>query len=143
MSIDEKQLAASQAWGDGLIAISKAFDTEDTEAARALAVAVFGRFIRSLSSARSYSNRPYRIWSSNLFAPTKTVHSPILSAMMTPIRKMAVSLKGWREVTSQTAACRVDGDVAMWMGWVDFTDGDGAACASIKAGAIKKRSTAH
>ena len=34
-------------------------------------------------------------------------------------------LRGWREVTSETAASFMDGQVAMWMGSVSFIDKDG------------------
>jgi hypothetical protein len=34
-------------------------------------------------------------------------------------------LKGWRSVVSETAASFIQGDVAMWMGRVTFTDKNG------------------
>ena len=34
-------------------------------------------------------------------------------------------LKSWREVSSQTSSVFVEGEVAMWMGWVTFTDRNG------------------
>ena len=34
-------------------------------------------------------------------------------------------IKYWRKVDFETSAIFTDGDVAMWMGWVTFTDKDG------------------
>jgi len=34
-------------------------------------------------------------------------------------------LKSWRNVTYETLSCFIEGDVAMWMGWVFFTNKDG------------------
>ena len=34
-------------------------------------------------------------------------------------------IKGWRSVVSETVASFIQGDVAMWMGWVTFIDKNG------------------
>ena len=47
-------------------------------------------------------------------------------------------IKGWRSVTSQTAAYFIEGDVAMWMGRVDMTDKDGQVTTVDKSFGYKK-----
>ena len=34
-------------------------------------------------------------------------------------------IKGWRSTTSETAASFINGDVAMWMGWILIQDKNG------------------
>ncbi|MDP6219471.1 MAG: phosphoribosyl-AMP cyclohydrolase, partial [Alphaproteobacteria bacterium] len=34
-------------------------------------------------------------------------------------------LKSWRDVSSDTASFFIEGDLALWMGWVRFTDRHG------------------
>jgi len=124
MSITKTELTeARKIWGDALVAISKAYDTEGIEAATKLANA-------ALDGAYGYSLGPV------LFKPTMTSGEKTFR----PTREGALSyfvgqnslfpdtgfaLKGWRSVESETAACFIEGNVALWMGWVTFTDKDG------------------
>ncbi|MEM1345584.1 MAG: phosphoribosyl-AMP cyclohydrolase [Pseudomonadota bacterium] len=138
MAITETELAAARtAWGDALIAISKAYEGEGIEAARATAEGV-------LDAAYGYTLGPV------LFKPT------LASGEQTfrPTRKGALSyfvghdseypgdggfgIKGWRSVTSETAAHFTEGDVAMWMGWVTMTDKDGQITKVDKSFGYKK-----
>ena len=126
MTITERDLeAAVSAWGEGLIAVAKAYEADGIDGARDVAGAV-------LDAAYGYALGPV------LFKPT------LASGEQTfrPTREGALSyfvghsesyptdggfgLKGWREVTSETAASFIEGDVAMWMGRVVMTDKDGA-----------------
>ena len=138
MSIDEKQLAAArQAWGDGLVAISKAFDADGIKAARALA-------LDALDTLYGFEFGPI------LFKPTlsggaQTFRTDKDGALAYFVghsdaypQDGGFGLKGWRSVTSETAACFIDGDVAMWMGWVDFTDKDGGHVRVDKSWGYKK-----
>ena len=123
--IDEQDLKRARvAWGEALIAISKAYDSDGIDAARALAGDV-------LDAAYGYNLGPV------LFKPTLSGGPQTFR----PTRKGALSyfvahdpdypddngfgLMGWRTVTSETAASFVEGDVAIWMGWVIMTDKDG------------------
>ncbi|MEM7300661.1 MAG: phosphoribosyl-AMP cyclohydrolase [Pseudomonadota bacterium] len=125
MPISEDDLAkARTVWGDGLIAIAKAYDDAGIEGARPVAEGV-------LDAAYGYNLGPV------LFKPT------LASGAQTfrPTRKGALSyfvghdeeypldggfgLKSWRHVTSETAASFVEADVALWMGAVVMTDKDG------------------
>ena len=125
MSITEPELdTARSAWGDGLIAISQAFDDDGIDAARSVAE-------RVVDDAYGYALGPV------LFKPTMASGDQTFR----PTRKGALAyfvghdpdfpldggfgLRGWREMSSVTAASFVEGDVAMWMGWVILTDKDG------------------
>ena len=114
--ITEQELAdARTAWGDALIAISKAFEDGGIEAAREVANS-------ALDAAYGYNLGPV------LFKPTMASGEQTFR----PTRDGALSyfvghteeypldggfgLKGWRKVESKTSASFIQGDVAMWMG---------------------------
>ena len=124
-AITEQELTeARQIWGDALVAISKAFDTDGIESATAVANG-------AIDAAYGYNLGPV------LFKPTMASGEQTFR----PTREGALAyfvghdsgypfdggfgIKGWRTVVSETAATFIDGDVAMWMGWVTFTDKDG------------------
>ena len=125
MPITESELAAARsAWGFGLLAISKAYEADGIDGARAVAS-------RVLDEIYGYDLGPV------LFKPTMASGEQTFR----PTKRGALSyfvghdpeypldggfgLKGWRDVRSETAASFIDGDVAMWMGWVTMTDKDG------------------
>ena len=99
-------------------------DTEGIDAARSVAEQV-------IDSAYDYDSGPV------LFKPTMASGEQTFR----PSRAGALSyfvahdpaypldggfaLKSWRSVRSQTSASFIDGDVAMWMGWMFMTDNDG------------------
>ena len=125
MAIVETDLAeALQAWGDGLVAVSEAYDADGIEAARPIAADM-------LDDLYAFDQRPV------LFKPTLASGDQTFR----PTKQGALSyfvahdaeypldggfaLKSWRSCRSETAASFIDGDVAMWMGWVTVTDKDG------------------
>ena len=125
MSIDESDLeAAREAWGNGLVAIAKAYEADGIDGARPVASDI-------LDAAYGYVLGPV------LFKPTMASGEQTFR----PTKQGALSyfvghdpefpldggfgLKGWREVRSETAATFIEGDVAMWMGWMIMTDKDG------------------
>ncbi|MGF1463991.1 MAG: phosphoribosyl-AMP cyclohydrolase [Maricaulaceae bacterium] len=137
-SITEDELAgARKVWGDALVAIAKAYEANGIEGATAEAEA-------ALDGAYGYNLGPV------LFKPT------LASGEQTfrPTREGALSyfvghnpaypkdggfgIKGWRTVETQTAASFIQGDVAMWMGWVIMTDKDGAVTKVDKSWGYKK-----
>ncbi|MEM8571679.1 MAG: phosphoribosyl-AMP cyclohydrolase [Pseudomonadota bacterium] len=138
MPITDAEIAqARTAWGDALIAISKTFEADGIDGARPLAESV-------LDSAYGYNLGPV------LFKPT------LASGEQTfrPTKKGALSyfvahdpdypldggfgIKGWREVRSETSATLIEGDIAMWMGWVYFTDKNGDLTKVDKSWGYKK-----
>ncbi|MEO0463443.1 MAG: phosphoribosyl-AMP cyclohydrolase [Pseudomonadota bacterium] len=138
MPITEDDLAAARtAWGDALIAISKTYEADGIDAARALASDV-------LDAAYGYNMGPV------LFKPTLASGEKTFR----PTKEGALAyfvghddnypldggfgLKGWREVVSETSASFIEGDVGMWMGWVTFTDKDGGVTKVDKSWGYKK-----
>ena len=137
-AITEQELTeARKIWGDALVAISTAYDEEGIEPATALANG-------ALDAAYGYNLGPV------LFKPT------LASGEQTfrPTREGALSyfvghndeypgdggfgLKSWRKVESETSASFIQGDVAMWMGWVTFTNKDGNVTKVDKSWGYKK-----
>ena len=137
-SITEQELADARTnWGNALVGISQAFDSDGIEAATELAN-------QALDTAYAYHLGPV------LFKPT------LASGEQTfrPTREGALSyfvghndnfpldggfgLKGWRQVESQTAASFIQGDIAMWMGRVTFTDKNGDVTVVDKSWGYKK-----
>ena len=138
MPITEANLAtARQAWGDTLIAISKAYESDGIHVARSLAGDI-------LDTAYGYDLGPV------LFKPTLASGNQTFR----PTREGALAyfvghdaaypldsgfgIKGWREVTSETAAHFIEGDVALWQGAVNCIDKDGKVTRVDKSFGYKK-----
>ena len=136
--ITEQELnEARQIWGDALVAISSAYDDRGIEAATELAN-------QALDAAYGYNLGPV------LFKPTlasgEQTFRPTREGALAyfvghnseyPLDK-GFGLKSWRTVVSETSATFVQGDVAMWMGWVTFTDKDGNVTKVDKSWGYKK-----
>ena len=138
MPITEAELAnARQIWGDALIAIAKAFESDGIDGAREVANG-------ALDAAYGYNLGPV------LFKPTlasgeKTFRPTRDGALAYFVGHSAdypldggFAIKGWREVVSETSASFIEGDVAMWMGWVTMTDKDGQVTKVDKSWGYKK-----
>jgi len=136
--ITEHQLTqARENWGNALVAISKAYEDGGIEAATDIAN-------QALDSAYGYNLGPV------LFKPTlsggeQTFRPTRAGALAYFVGQndeypldVGFALKGWREVVSETSASFIQGDVAMWMGWVTFTDKDGNVTKVDKSWAYKK-----
>ncbi|MEO0574682.1 MAG: phosphoribosyl-AMP cyclohydrolase [Pseudomonadota bacterium] len=138
MSITEADLQAARvAWGDALIAIAKAYEADGIEGAKALADGV-------LDAAYGYNLgpvlfKPTLASGEKTFRPTK---EGALSYFVGHNDKFPLDsgfgIKGWREVTTETSASFIEGDVAMWMGWVIMTDKDGQVTKVDKSWGYKK-----
>ncbi len=125
MTISEKDLEIARGnWGDGLVAVSMAFEAGGIDQARAVASDI-------LDAAYGYDLGPV------LFKPTlsggpqtfRTKKEGALSYFVGHDpdypQDGGFGIKGWRKVTSVTAASFIQGDVAMWMGWFTMTDKNG------------------
>ncbi len=136
--ITEQELTeARKIWGDALVAVSEAFDESGIEAATEIAN-------QAIDAAYGYNLGPV------LFKPTLASGDQTFR----PDRVGALSyfvghnddypldggfgLKSWRNVVSETSASFIQGDVAMWMGWVTFTDKDGNVTKVDKSWGYKK-----
>ena len=138
MPITEADLSkARQAWGDALVAISKTYESDGVDAARALAGDV-------LDTAYGYILGPV------LFKPTlasgEQTFRPTKEGALAyfvghddayPLDR-GFGIMGWRACSSETVATFVDGDVAMWMGRVSLTDKDGQVTSVDKSWGYKK-----
>lgn len=136
--ITEQELAeARKIWGDALVAVATAYDEKGIDAATDAAN-------QALDGAYGYNLGPV------MFKPTLASGEKTFR----PTRDGALSyfvghnddypldggfgLKGWRKVESETSACFIQGDVAMWMGWVICTDKDGGVTKVDKSWGYKK-----
>ena len=138
MPITETELAqARKVWGDALIAISKAYEADGIDAARAVAEG-------ALDAAYGYNLgpvlfKPTMASGDQTFRPTR--HGALAYFVGHDAeypRDGGFGIKGWREVTSETSASFVEGDVAIWMGWVIMTDKDGQVTKVDKTFGYKK-----
>ena len=115
---------ARQAWGDGLVAISEAFDTDGITTARNLADRLLDELYGFELGPVLF--KPTMASGEQTFRPSK---AGALSYFVAHDSDYPLdggfALKSWRKVTTDTAASFVEGDVAMWMGWMHFTDKDG------------------
>ena len=130
-------LAAQQAWGNALVQISRDYETGGIQAATATANAV-------LDAAYGYNLGPV------LFKPTLTVAPQTFRTTREGALAYFVgnnpafpddtgfALKGWRSVSVQNAAIRIDGDNAQTMGKVRLTDRTGAVTEVDKTWGYKK-----
>lgn len=137
-SITEAEIEkARESWGNALIEISIAFEERGIEAARTLASDAIDRVY-------GYCNGPV------LFKPTmasgKQTFRPTKDGALAyfvghsdeyPLDG-GFGIKGWRKVDSETSECFIDGDIAMWMGWVTFTDKNGSVTKVDKSWGYKK-----
>jgi len=136
--ISEDDLAAARAaWGEGLVAIAMTFEADGIDGARRVAGDV-------LDAAYGYTLGPV------LFKPTlsggaqtfRTTRKGALSYFVGSDPEYpddnGLAIQGWREVRSETAASFIEGDVAMWMGWVYFTNKDGQTTKVDKTFGYKK-----
>ena len=124
MSITESELDAARAGWEMLSSRFLALDEDGFDAARAVAE-------QMLNDAYGYGFGPV------LFKPTmasgeqtfRSTKNGALSYFVGHDNDFPLDggfgLKGWRAMRSVTAASFIEGDVAMWMGWVILTDKDG------------------
>ena len=122
MTITETELAeARAAWGNGLVAISTAYDEDGgIKAARAIADDVLDRLygfefgpilFKPTLSGGAQTFRTDKPGTLSYFVG----HNPDFP------QDTGFGLKSWRKVASETSSFFVEGDVAIWMGWVFFT----------------------
>ncbi len=137
-NITESEVTAAQrAWGDALVAISKAYETGGRGAASELASKV-------LDDAYGYNLGPV------LFKPTlteapqtfRTTKEGALAYFVGGNKDYpndsGFALKGWTKVEIKNAAIHINGDVASTMGNVMITNKDGSVTTVDKTWKFKK-----
>ena len=125
MPIQEKDLSNARiAWGDGLIKISKTFETEGIEGATSVASDMIDKLY--FFDFGEVLFKPTLSGGSQTFRPTKEgALSYFVGHNSSYPNDNGFGIKFWRKVSSETSAVFIDDTVAMWMGWVTFTDRDG------------------
>ena len=124
MPITESELTKARThWGDSLVSVSMAHEEGDIENVRDMAG-------NMLDKIYGYNSGPV------LFKPTlasgeeafRTTRKGALSYFVGNDADFPLdggfALKGWREIKSRTKASFIEGNIAMWAGWVEFTDKD-------------------
>ena len=138
MTITQGEIAqALVTWGDGKIAISRAFEEGGIDAARKVTSV-------NLDAYYGYNLGPV------LFKPTMA--SGVQTFRPTKAGALAYfcghskdypldngfAIMGWRACNSTTSATFLEGDIAMWMGWIRLTDKDGSVTTVDKSFGYKK-----
>ena len=112
-------------WGDGLIAISQAYEDSGINAARTVAEKTLDRLYGFELGPVLF--KPTLSGGSQTFRPTKT---GALSYFIGHDPKYpddsGFGIKFWRSVKPEKSATFIQNNVAMWMGWVSFIDKDKA-----------------
>ena len=124
MPILEQDLSnARAAWGDGLLKISKSFETQGIKSATSVASEIidnlygfnFGKVLfKPTLSGGSQTFRSTKEGALSYFVGHNTAYP----------NDSGFGIKFWREINSDTSAFFIDETVAMWMGWVTFIDRD-------------------
>lgn len=127
------------AWGDGKIAISKAFEDAGIDAARRVASAHLDRVYGYDLGPVLF--KPTMASGQQTFRPTKAGALAYFCGHSEDYPLDAgFAIRGWRKMQSDTSAEFIDGDVAMWMGWVSLTDRNGETTTVDKSFGYKKDS---
>ena len=125
MPISEKDVFdARTAWGNGLIEISKTFETEGIEMARKVA----GKMLDTLYGydLGQVLFKPTLSGGSQTFRPTKEGALSYYTGQNSIYPDdVGFGVKPWREFSSNTSAIFIDDTVAMWMGSFTLIDRDG------------------
>ena len=138
MIIDEKEISeARNSWGEGLIAISNAFESGGIDQATLVANDILDRLygfelgpilFKPTQSGGEQTFRHNKEGALSYFVGHNSKY-PLDSGF---------GLKFWREVKSETSSLRVDKDIAMWMGWVFLTNKEGDLIKVDKSWGYKK-----
>ena len=125
MPISEEDLFdVRTAWGNGLIEISKTFETEGIEMATSVASDMidnlygfnFGKVLfKPTLSSGSQTFRPTKEGALSYFVGHNSAYP----------NDSGFGIKFWREINSVTSAIFIDDTLAMWMGSVTLIDRDG------------------
>ena len=134
---EEDLTKARVAWGDGIIAISKAYEEQGIQKATATANLI-------LDNLYGFDFGPI------LFKPTlsggiqtfRSNKEGVLSYFIGNNSKFpsdnGFGIKFWRKIESETSSIFINENVAMWMGWVTLTDKDGGIVKVDKSWGYKK-----
>ncbi|ANB33312.1 hypothetical protein M2324_003689 [Rhodovulum sulfidophilum] len=141
MTITEDDIKqALVTWGNGKIAISKAFEEGGIEAAGKVASA-------NLDAYYGYNLgpvlfKPTMASGEQTFRPTKAGALAYFCGHSSEYpRDNGFAIMGWRAMQHINSATFLQGDVAMWMGWIRLTNRHGAITTVDKSFGYKKDDT--
>jgi len=140
MITSQDLLAARTIWGEQKVAISKAFEQRGLDAARAVAMthldANYGYDLGPVMF------KPTMASGEQTFRPTKAGALAYFCGYSNeyPL-DTGFAIRGWRAMESVTSATFIQGDVAMWMGWIKLTNKDGSVTTVDKSFGYKKDGT--
>ena len=122
MSISEQDiLDAISAWGNGLVEISKAFENEGIVQATSVAENMLDRLYGFNLGPVLF--KPTLSGGIQTFRPTREAAlSYFVGQNPAYPQDSGFGIKFWRKVRAEASAVFIDERVAMWMGWVTFTD---------------------
>lgn len=122
MEILEKDVFfAIDAWGSGIIEISKTYELSGFEQARDVADYMLDKLYGFHLGPVLF--KPTLSGGHQTFRQTKEgALSYFVGHNSDFPRDTGFGIKYWREVKPETAGLFIDGSVAMWMGWVTFLD---------------------
>ena len=138
MNITQDEIAqALMTWGNGKIAISKAFEEGGIDAARAVASANIDAYYGYNLGPVLF--KPTMASGAQIFRPTKAGALAYFCGHSEeyPLDN-GFAIMGWRACESTTSATFVQGDIAMWMGWIRLTNKDGSITTVDKSFGYKK-----
>ena len=138
MTINENELAdARVAWGNGMIAISKAYEKSGIDDATIVANEM-------LDQLYGFEFGPV-LFKPTLSGGSQTFRSNKEGALSYFIGNnpkypldSGFGIKFWREVKSETSSTFVEENIAMWMGWVTLIDKKGDRVKVDKSWGYKK-----
>ena len=138
MTITQEDLTDTiRKWGNGLIAISTAFEDGGIEKATSTASEFLDRLYGFEFGPILF--KPTLSGGAQTFRPTKQAAlSYFVGNDLHYPSDQGFAIKYWREVKSETSALIIDGTIAMWMGWVTFKDKDGNLVKVDKSFGFKK-----
>lgn len=134
---DDNIEIALNTWGNGKIAISKTFEESGITAARAVASANIDNYYGYNLGPVLF--KPTMASGEQTFRPTKAGALAYFCGHSEefPLDN-GFAIMGWRAMESIHSASFIQGDVAMWMGWVKLTNKDGAVTTVDKSFGYKK-----
>ena len=122
--VEQDLLEARSSWGDGILKISEAFEYDSITTAISVASSMLDDLYGFKLGQVLF--KPTLSGGKQTFRPTK---EGALSYFVGHNPKYPLDtgfgIKPWREVSSNTSAFFIEDQVAMWMGWVTFTDKNG------------------
>ena len=137
MITSQDLLAARTIWGEQKVAISKTYEGGGLDAARVAAMthldANYGYDLGPVMF------KPTMASGAQTFRPTKVGALAYFCGHSDeyPL-DTGFAIRGWRAMDSVTSAEFVEGDIAMWMGWIKLTNKDGSVTTVDKSFGYKR-----